>query len=101
VLGELVPKSLALRSPKRIVLAGAKVLFFADRVLSPLVSVLELSTKFILRVFFSRHRKEEVTQTASVEIDSLSPVHRTFVINMANIENKKVRDIYLPWERVV
>lgn len=101
VVGELVPKSLALRSPKKIVLAGAKALFLADHILSPIVSVLERSTKFLLRVFFSRHRKEEAPQEASVEIDSLSPVHRAFVINMANIENKKVRDIYLPWGRVV
>ena len=101
VVGELVPKSLALRSPKKILFAGAKALFFADRVLAPLVSLLEYSTKSILNVFFSRHRREDGVQDAAVEIGSLSPVHRTFVMNMVNIENKKVRDIYVPWERVV
>ncbi len=41
VVGELVPKTLALRNPVKIVLAGAKPLFFADRVFSPVISALE------------------------------------------------------------
>lgn len=101
VIGELVPKSLALKSPKKIVLAGAAALVVADRILSPIVSILEISTKFILKMFFRKQRREEAEAQTSVEIESLSPVHRDFVINMANIEQKKVRDISVSWERVV
>ncbi|MFZ4405569.1 MAG: CNNM domain-containing protein, partial [Pseudobdellovibrionaceae bacterium] len=54
VIGELVPKTLALRNPTKIVLAGASALFVADRVLSPIISLLEWSTKKILKISFSR-----------------------------------------------
>lgn len=100
VLGELVPKTLALRNPTRIVLAGAGVLFLADRILSPVVSVLEWSTKQFLRVFFPRSRKAEQATGASVEIGGLSPLHQQFVLNMADIEKKRVADIFVPWDQV-
>jgi putative hemolysin len=100
VVGELVPKTLALRSPMRIVLAGAKWIFIADRVLSPLVRILEKSTHWILKSFF----KDSKSQTSNapqgtLEIDSFSPVHQSFILNMADIENKKIRDIFVPWSQ--
>lgn len=100
VVGELVPKTLALRNPLRIVLAGAPVLFIADRVLSPIVTVLEWSTKQILNIFFKESKKvEEVAQT-TIELDTFSPVHQTLMLNMAGIEKKKISEILLPWEQV-
>jgi putative hemolysin len=99
VVGELVPKSLALRSPRRIVLSGSRALFLADRALGPAISFLESSTNIILKLFFLRPREEKLAQT-SVEIDSLSPTHQRFVLNMANIEERKVRDLLLPWQQV-
>ncbi len=101
VIGELVPKSLALRRPRKIVLAGADVLFVADRALAPVISVLEWSTKLLLTVFFQQQKIEERLAQTSIEIDTLSPTHQRFVLNMANIEKKQVRDILLPWDQVV
>lgn len=101
VVGELVPKTLALRNPMRIVIGGAKALFIADRILSPLVTVLEWSTKKILSTFFRRAKpKSEDESQTSIDIDQFSPVHRTFMLNMAEIEKKKIRDILLPWTQV-
>lgn len=101
VIGELVPKSLALRNPRKIVLSGAKILFLADRLLAPFISVLEISTKFILNTFFKTQKKqEENLAQVAIEIDSLSPVHQRFMLNMANIEKKLVKDILLPWDQV-
>ena len=98
VVGELVPKTLALRNPMRIVLAGAKWLFIADRVLSPVVRVLEKSTQFILKVFFrdTKHQNTNAPQ-GTLEIDSYSPVHQSFILNMVDIEKKRIRDIFVPW----
>src|SRR5690606_23156012 len=79
VVGELVPKTLALRIPMTIVLAGAPVLFFADRGLSPLVTVLEWSTKQILRLFQKRTPKETRDQE-TIELDSMSPTHRILML---------------------
>jgi len=54
VIGELVPKSLALRNPLWIVLKTARWLVLFDRVLARVVTVLEWSTKKFLRIFFRR-----------------------------------------------
>jgi putative hemolysin len=56
VVGELVPKTLALRNPAKIVLSGAMALFLADRILSPIISLLEWSTKKILKIFSESQR---------------------------------------------
>lgn len=100
VVGELLPKSLALRTPKKIVLAGARTLFVADRILSPVVTFLEASTKTLLYLFFRRQRSEVQLSQHSVEIDALSPLHQKFVINMANIETMRVKDTMVDWETI-
>lgn len=101
VVGELVPKTLALRNPVKIVLAGAKVLFVADRVFSPFITALEWSTKVILKVFFRKSKAALPSDHAAIEIDTFSPVHQKFMLNMADIEKKKIKDILLPWSQVV
>lgn len=101
VVGELVPKTLALRNPTRIVLAGSKLLFLADRVLSPVIALLEWSTKKILEIFFRKSKAPSPSDTASIEIDSFSPVHQKIMLNMADIERKRIKDILLPWSKVI
>jgi putative hemolysin len=100
VIGELVPKTLALRNPTKIVLAGATWLFLFDRLLSPVISLLEGSTKLIISLFFKKSSSAPELSTTTIEIDSLSPVHQKFVLDLVNIEKKQVNDIYLPWNKV-
>ncbi|OFZ20255.1 MAG: hypothetical protein A2X94_15385 [Bdellovibrionales bacterium GWB1_55_8] len=99
VLGELVPKSLALRAPMIIVLKGSAWLFVADRVLSPAVSALEWSTKRLLR-FFLPGRKIVHEPEPAIEIENLAPAHRQAVINLAHIESRQIKDIMVPWREV-
>lgn len=101
VVGELVPKTLALRNPAKIVLAGAPVLFVADQVFSPVITALEWSTQKILKIFFPRSKSTESLELTSIEIDSLSPIHQKIMLNMADIEKKQIKDIMLPWSQVV
>jgi putative hemolysin len=101
VIGELVPKTLALRNPTKIVLSGSTILFFADRALSPVISLLEWSTKKILKTFFRKSKQASATEQMSIEIDTFSPVHRKFMLNMADIEKKIIKDILLPWAQVI
>jgi putative hemolysin len=100
VVGELVPKSLALKNPVKIVLKGARGLAFADRILSPAVSLLEWSTKWLLRVFFPFSKSAPLSPETAVEIDALSQHHQQAVLNLAHIERKRIRDILLPWKEV-
>lgn len=102
VIGELVPKTLALRNPTKIVLGGSRVLFVADRILSPVITLLEWSTNKILKVFFKKSKvPTPPTAQSNIEIDSFSPVHQRFMINMAEIEKKRVGEILVPWAQVV
>lgn len=100
VVGELVPKTLALRNPTKIVLAGAKILAIADRFFSPVISALEWSTHRILKTFFPRSRGTQLTEPATIELSDFSPVHQKFMLNLADIERKLLRDILLPWSQV-
>lgn len=100
VVGELVPKSLALRNPAKIVLGGAKWLFIFDRIFASLVHSLEWSTKLILRIFFKKSKASAKHVETTIEIDTFSPIHQRFMLNMAEIEKKKINDIMLPWSQV-
>lgn len=101
VIGELVPKTLALRSPLSITLLGARFVLIADKVLGPVISLLEGSTKFIVRIFFHRaegaHYRPEET---AVEITHFTQQHRQIMLNMAGIEKRLIKDFYVKWDQV-
>jgi putative hemolysin len=63
--------------------------------------LLEWSTKKILKVFFKKSKAALPSDQAPIEIDSFSPVHQRFMLNMADIEKKRIEDILLPWLQVV
>ncbi len=119
VLGELVPKTLALKNPLGIVLWSARWLILFDKGLSPAVSLLEASTRFVLRILrvFTRPLRRrrlasEVAPGASdgelpetdanppVELDQLSQKTREYVLNLVDLEHKRIRDVRLPWMQV-
>lgn len=100
VVGELVPKTLALRNPLKIAIMGAKTLTIADRVLHPVVNILEWSTNKILKVFFRRASQKDSSHSETVEIAQLSPQTKQYVWNLVNTENKRIWDVMVPWERV-
>ncbi len=54
ILGELVPKTVALKRPLSIALFSSRWLSLADAVLAPIVGIMEWMTKQILRIFFRR-----------------------------------------------
>lgn len=105
VIGELVPKTLALRNPLAIVLRSARWLVLFDRILSPAVYALEWSTKNFLNIFF---RRSKLASTApptpatdvAEQLEELSQQHKQYVFNLVNIEKKKIKDAMLLWDRV-
>lgn len=101
VIGELVPKSIALRFPLRIALAGGYVLIWLDRIFYPFVILLESSTKFFTKFVFARFRSENaVASSDGVDLDNLSEANRQYVFNLINIDKRIVKDVMLPWEKV-
>lgn len=101
LVGELVPKTLALRNPVKIALKGARLLLWFDRALSPAVTVLEWSTKKMLQMFFPRAKAVAPIIESTVEIDSLAQHHQEAVLNLARIERKPVKEILVPWRDVI
>jgi len=106
VLGELLPKSLALRHSMSIALFTAPWLSLFEKILGPAVTVLEWSTKQFLRLirFLSRQQIGESRNgeapEATVELGLLSTQHRQYVMNLVDLERKRIREIYLPWDKV-
>lgn len=101
VIGELVPKTLALKSPMRFAKLGALFLVPLDRFFSPIVFLLEISTKLIINPLMKHIGSESVAdQSAAVDLDALSDSHKQYVLNLINVDKRKVKDILLPWESV-
>lgn len=100
VFGELVPKTVALRYPNEVLKFGTKIIFFIDKFLSPIVSFLEKSTDFILRVL-GLNKEEEEELPEYVEIGSLPHYHRHFVTNLVSLKSKKIGTMMIPWEKVI
>ena len=107
VIGELVPKTLALKNPSRLALKAAPWLSLSDRILGPLVTLLEWSTKRLLSLLSLWPRRNRPDPTshesadATVELGSLSAEHRQYVVNLVELERKRVKDIVLPWGQVI
>lgn len=101
VIGELVPKTLALRYPVKFAKLGGQFLGLLDRIFAPIVSLLEFSTKIFTNLIFSKLKSESIMDASStIEIDSLTDTHKQYVLNLINVDKRKVKDIMLPWAEV-
>lgn len=100
VFGELIPKTIALRYPGRVLIYGTNILAVFERILSPLVTILEFSTsKFlkIIRIDLPR-REDHGPETA---IQDLPEYHQQFVANLISLKGKRVRRAEIPKDKVI
>lgn len=101
IFGELVPKTIALRHPLKVILMGTKFLSLIDKILSPIVTFLEISTYYLLRrVGLSEGSGEDESMGESVEIGNLPTYHQKFVQNLVALKGRKVSNAMIPWEKV-
>ncbi len=101
VLGELVPKTIALRNPVQISLLGARWILLAEKLFSPLVSFLELATKYILQLFTRNAPPSPGLEGAPAgEIDHLSKSTQQYVLNLVRVETSKIKDCMVDWDQV-
>lgn len=96
VFGELIPKTLSIRHPLRIALMAAPWLALFDRILSPIVSLLEQSTKFFTKDS-SSERPVAVEGQDFVELENLRLKTKEYVLNMLHAEKKRAQDVMIPW----
>jgi putative hemolysin len=111
VVGELVPKALALQHAERIAMVVAAPIDVMQRIAHPLVVVLQSSAKGILRLFGMRQASVGLVVRSEEEIRSmLAEAEETGVIEEAEEEmiykvfdfaEKEVHDVMVPRPEVV
>lgn len=108
ILGELVPKQLALRNPERVASALAPALTVLARVTGPFISLLSSSSAAILRLF-GAHRptdqgvtEEEVKAVVAegVQAGALDPNERQMIERVLRLADRPVRALMTPRNEV-
>ncbi len=110
VLGELVPKRLALRDPERIAAMVARPMSVLSRIARPLVRLLTLSTAFFLRVLGVRETVSESMVSEEeikvlIEQGALAGVfeeaERDMVESIFRFGDRQLRSIMTPRTEIV
>jgi Hemolysins and related proteins containing CBS domains len=105
ILGELVPKSLALQRAEQVALAVAAPMDVWLTLTRPLIFVMGRSAGWVLRVFGLRrmrqgpvHSPDEVKLivSASRELGQISPAQEDMVHHALELENTTVREVMVP-----
>jgi len=101
VIGELVPKQLALRNPERVAIAVAPTMHLLSRLAAPFVWGLDMSGRLVLR-FFRASETDEADVTAE-EIKSLiaeaetsgaiEPEERQMIAGILRLGDRSARSI--------
>ncbi len=101
VIGELVPKSIALRYPLRFSMAGGVLLIFLDRLFAPAVWLLEISTRVIAKILFKRLKTESFSEAGhDLNLDNLTEAHKQYVFNLISVDKRTVKDVMVDWPSV-
>lgn len=100
VVGELVPKTVALRNPLKISLLAAVPLRFGELILSPVVNVLESSTNVFLKIFRVSTQQESSHQQ-DIEFENLDTKAKEYVVNVVRANKRAAREAMVPWEGAI
>lgn len=104
IIGELVPKQLALRSPERIAVFVAPVMDLVTRFTSPFVSLLDASTALIFRLMGIRREgdssvTEEELRHVVAEAESAGVIEekeRELISGIMRLADRQVRGVMTP-----
>ncbi|MCF6148940.1 MAG: DUF21 domain-containing protein [Candidatus Kuenenia sp.] len=101
VIGELVPKAIAIRYPEEVSLISGRFLKIMIKIAMPVVHALEKSTIKLLSLFGIRATFPGKTVDAELSLESLHPFHRDYILNLFALRFKKTSEIMLPFSKVV
>ncbi len=105
ILGEVVPKSIALQRTERVALAVAGPMDFFMTLASPFLVFMTASTRVVLKAFGMRqvreggvHSPEELKLivSASRKLGILGPPQEELILRALDLENISVREIMVP-----
>lgn len=102
VLGELVPKRLAMRNAERLALAMSGLIYFISKIFAPLVSLLTLSTNGILRLLrIDPHAADEQITEEEIrmmvdegsEKGAINHTEKEMIQNIFEFDDKTAEDV--------
>ncbi len=104
IIGELVPKQLALRNPERAATLVAPPMLYLSRLALPLVWLLDLSSRLILKLLpastvNANHVTDEEIHALVAEAASsgvVEPEERTMIAGVMRLADRSVRAIMTP-----
>jgi putative hemolysin len=104
IIGELVPKQIALRNPERMAVLVAPAMTVLARVASPIVLLLDVSGRAVLRLLGQRSRPgervtEEEIRTLIAEAETagvLEPGERAMIAGVMRLGDRPVRAVMTP-----
>ncbi|MBC7429019.1 MAG: HlyC/CorC family transporter [Bacteriovorax sp.] len=101
IIGELVPKSLAIRFSMPIMLTLAPALRVAEKILGPLVTPMEKITDLILKLILKSKPKAEVSiEGEELSLKGLRNEYKEYFHNLLDLDSKNIGMIMVPWEKV-
>jgi putative hemolysin len=109
ILGELVPKRLALADPERVAARTSRVMALLSRIMSPAVSLLGWSTQLVIRLFglkaetAAKVTEEEIRHLVQegAETGAILGVERDMVNRVFRLGDKLVDDVMTPRPQIV
>jgi putative hemolysin len=109
VIGELVPKRMALQNPERVAMLVAQPMTALSRVAAPIVHLLGASSDIILRSLGVRHAEDAPVTEEEIAIllqegaaaGVFEPVEHELVESIFDLGEREVRELMTPRYRVV
>jgi putative hemolysin len=89
VIGELVPKTIALNNPEKIAIRVAPIIFYFNGVFYPFVRLLSISTNFVKRLMGIKKQTEQITEAELRQMIKFASVEGV-IAKEQNIIHEKV-----------
>lgn len=101
IIGELVPKSLAIRYSYSICLFLSPALRIADKLLGVLVTPMERMTNVIVDSILPKGKEEQhINGETEVSLNGLLSEHKEYIYNLIDLDAKLVERAMVPWKDV-
>lgn len=104
IIGELVPKRIALNGPEKVATKVAVPISFFARLVAPLVKVLSVSTELVLKLFGIKEKAEEPITEEEINLmiaqgtktGAFEQAEQDMVENVFNLADLRVRSLLTP-----
>lgn len=109
IIGELVPKELALRNPERLAVFVSPIIYLLSRVTAPVVWLLNVSSQLVLRLIGAGHKPETTVTEEEVrsmikegtEFGLFHESERDMISGIMLLADKPIRAFMLPRIEVI